>query len=108
MLWVLCAGTLISQCGDDMDQNRETSGFSLGTWLLHLLLILLAITVGLIIYFIVPKLESNWAAQGMRPPVWASALIALSHGVVKYWYLIVVALFVFPWLQRQGSSSPRE
>lgn len=97
-----------SKRGDDMDENRETNNLLLKAWLFSLPVVLLLLAAPFIMYFIVPKLESMWASQGMRPPFWGTALISTSHFVIKCWYVIVVALPVFLWLQRRGSSSPRD
>jgi type II secretory pathway component PulF len=90
-----------------MERDHQTDTSPTG-WLFHLLWIFLLLVAGFFCYFILPKMEVSWAAQGMRPPGWATVLIQASHFVFKYGYAILIGLAILIWLRRPSSGLPRE
>jgi hypothetical protein len=49
--------------------------------LLPFALVLFALVGGIALGVFVPKLEASWASQGLRPPAWATPLIAIRRAL---------------------------
>ena len=79
-------------------------------WFLNFLwiwfLVLLAIFVGYVTYFIVPKWEASLKDRGMPLPGWMGVLSNTTHFIVKYWYVLLMAWAVWIWLRRRPSGNP--
>jgi hypothetical protein len=83
---------------------RERSRLARIAWLLPALA-----ASGFVGYFIVPKVEVYWKQEGITPPLWGRAMIALTHFTFDYFFMtlpLLAALVVWA-LWRPGSRGDR-
>jgi len=86
-------GTMLKRASDYMGQERETLKKIRGAMIYPICMMVFCtlVVIGLLI-FILPRFEKIYSGKGAALPGPTRLLLAMSHGMTDYWYLLIPAL----------------
>ena len=86
-------GPMLQRASEYLGQERETLKKVKGAMIYPVCMLTFCtlVVVGLLI-FVLPRFETIYANKGAALPAPTRALLALSHGMVDYWYLVLTGL----------------
>jgi len=86
-------GTMLMRASDYMSQERETLKKIRGAMIYPTCMMVFCtlVVIGMLV-FILPRFEKIYAGKGAVLPAPTRFLLALSHGITDYWFLVVPAV----------------
>lgn len=90
-----------------MEKAQKLKGQVVGAMIYPAVIIFVAIIVVIVIMiFIIPKFEDLFKGSGQEPPALTKIVVAMSHGLADYWYIVLGSFIGIPWLVMTYLNTP--
>ena len=92
--------TVLERLADNMEKEKEFKAKTKGALIYPIIVVIAMLAVGVIMMiFVIPKLTEMYRDFGSELPFLTKALIGISDGMVKYWYIAgaIIGGAIFAW-----------